>query len=312
MSQYNSQLTLTTSAVPAVSDLFASCSDAQGFWVKEHSVPTRKNEDEAMSHPLSSSLLHVDIARELRSAQYSRNKAKNEAKSARTQASKRQGRPQRGHPTKRSKRAKRSGKRQPLPQDLEPDQELDISDSAFLEAVLAPVTSRMSEDRPIPTSIPPELQPPTEKSPKGFTPPGVYTTGTPPESTFDIPAPDITREFRSYERHRHQTRKNARFTQSRQKKGTRVKPVPSRGSKSTKVENLQSLVNLTIVDEGTSSEDEIQTPIEVSLSLILPDVESPDPPALPAVDMETLIASAKVKYTKGSFIPRFCDTSFSN
>ncbi|KAF9787309.1 hypothetical protein BJ322DRAFT_1107369 [Thelephora terrestris] len=287
MSQHNSQTTLTTSAMPVVSDLFASYSDAQGFWVKDNCVPTTKNEGEATTHPHPSSLLRVDIARELRSARYSRNKAKNVAKSARAQGLKRQGRYQRGHPTQRSRGGKGSGKRQSIPQDLESDYEEDISDR--------PSWKTMSEDRPISASISPESQSPTKKSPKGSSPPGTYTTGTLPESTFDIPAPDIAREFRSYERHRHQTKKNARFTQFKQRKGVRVKPIPNRCSKSVKAE--MTLVNLTIIDEGTSSEDEIQTPVEVSLSL-LSDAEFADPRAPLALDMEALIASAKVKYTK--------------
>jgi hypothetical protein len=244
MSQHDSSVSSTTLAMPVVSDLFASYSDAQGFWINERSVPTTKNEEEAVSHPLSSSLLRVDIARELRSAQYSRNKAKNEAKFARAQKSKRQDRPRRGHPTQRSKGAKRSGKRQPIARDLAADSESDyeqhLSDSVFLErreAVLAPV--RASRDQPISTPISPELQPPTEKIPKGYTPPDAYTTATLPDSVLDIPTSDTVREFRSYERHRHQAKKNARFTQSKQKKGTRVKPVRSRGSKSVKTENLR-------------------------------------------------------------------------
>ncbi|KAF9650063.1 hypothetical protein BDM02DRAFT_3127947 [Thelephora ganbajun] len=302
MSQHDSSISSTTPAMPVVSDLFASYSDAHGFWINECSVPTAKNEEEATFHPLPSSL-RVDITRELRSAQYSRNKAKDGAKFAQAQKSKRQGRPRRGHLTRRSKGAKRSGKRQPITLDLATDSETDYeqerSGSVFpkhREAVLTPV--RTSEDRPISTSISPESQPPTEKTPKGYTPPDAYTTATLPESTLDIPAPDIAREFRSYERHRHQTKKNARFTQSRQKKGTRVELVRSRGSKSVKTKNLQSLVALTIIEGETTSEDEIQTPIEVSLSLVLPDDESPDFRAPPAIDLETLITTAKVKYTK--------------
>jgi len=290
--------------MPVVSDLFASYSDAQGFWINERNVPAVKNEEGVTPHPLSSSLLRVDIARELRSAQYSRNKAKNEAKFARTQKSKRQGRPRRENPTQRSKGAKRSGKRQPitreLAEDSETDYEQDLSDSVFLErreAVLAP--ARTSEYRPISTAISPGLQPSTEKTPKAHAPPDAYTTPALPESILDIPASDVAREFRSYERHRHQTKKNARFTQSRQRKGNTIRPVRSRGSKSVKTGNLQSLVNLTILDEETTSEDEIQTPIEVSLSVVLPSDELPDVRA-PAVDMETLITTAKVKYTKGS------------
>jgi len=294
--------------MPVVSDLFASYSDAQGFWINERGVPSVKNEEGATPHPLSSPLLRVDIARELRSAQYSRNKAKNEAKFAQAQKSKRQGRPRRGNPTQRSKGAKRSGKRQPIARDLaedpETDYEQDLSDSVFLErreAVLAPVGT--SEYRPISTSICPELQPSTEKTPKAYVPPDTYTTLTLPESILDIPASDMAREFRSYERHRHQTKKNARFTQSRQRKGNGVRSVRSRGTKSVKTGNLQSLVDLTIAEEETTSEDEIQTPIEVSLSVVLPGGELPDV-RVPVVDMETLITTAKVKYTKGPYNSR--------
>jgi hypothetical protein len=301
--------------MPIVSDLFASYSDTQGFWIKERSVPTTKNEGEAGSHPLSSSLLNVDIVRELRSAHYSRNKAKNEAKLARARKSKRQGQPRGGNPTQRNKGTKRPGKRQFVARDLAADPgtdyEQDLSDSVFLEhreAVLAPI--RTSEGRPISTPISPGLQPPAEKTPKAYTPPDAYTTTTLPESMLGIPAYDVAREFRSYERHRNLTKKNARFTQSRQKKGTRVKPVRGRGSKSVKIGNLQSLVTLAIVDEETASEDEIQTPIEVSLSTVLPDVEYPDVRASPALDMETLITTAKVKYTKGSSKSRLSTPPF--
>ena len=305
MSQHDPSVSSTTPVMPILSDLFASYSNAQGFWINERSVPATKNEEGAVSHPLSSSLLQVDIARDLRSAQYSRNKAKDEAKSARAKKFKRQSRPRREHPTQRSKGAKRSGRRQPIAQDFSADSETayeqDLSDSLFSErreAVLVPIGA--SGDRPI-SLISPELQPPTEKTPKGYTPPDAYTTATLPESVLDIPAFDVTREFRSYERHRHQAKKNARFTQSRQKKGTKVKPIRSRSSKSVKTKNLRSMVTLTIVDEETTSEDEIQTPIEVSLSVVLPDAELPDVRAPPAIDMESLITTAKVKYTKGSF-----------
>jgi len=291
--------------MPVISDLFASYSDVNGFWINDHSVHTPKSKEEAIPHPLSSPLLRVDITRELRSAHYSRNKAKNEANFARAQESKRRGRPRREYPTQRSKGAKRSGKRQLITQDLavglETDYEQDLSDSVFLkrrEAVLAPV--RASGDHPISTSISPELRPPTERTPKGYTPPDAYSTATLPESMLDIPAPETAREFRSYQRHRHQAKKNARFAQSRQKKGTTVKPVRGRGSKSVKTEDLRSLVALTIVDEETTSEDEIQTPVEVSLSTVLPDAEIPEDRA-PVIDMESLITTAKVKYTKGPF-----------
>ena len=315
MSQYNSSTGFAAPVMPVVSDLFASYSDSQGFWVKERSVPTTKNE-EAASHPLSSSLLNIDTARELRSAQYSRNKVKNEANFARAQKSKRQGRLRRGNPPQRSKDPKRSGKRQPIIHDLAADSETGyergLSDSVFLgrrEAVIAPV--RTNNRRSVTASTSPGLQPPTEKTPKGYTPPDAYTTTTFPESTLDIPASDVAREFRSYERHRNQAKKNARFTQSRQKRGTRVNSARSRDLRSTKAGNLRSLVTLTTVSEETTSEDEIQTPIEVSLSVVLPDVEHPDAPAPPAVDMETLITTAKVKYTKGSSksllsTPTFC------
>lgn len=313
MSQHNSSISSTTPVIPIISDLFASYSDARGFWINERSVSPTKNEKEVVSHPLSSSLLHIDTARELRSAQYNRDKAKNEAKFARAQKSKRQDRPRRGHPTQRSKGSKRSGKRQPIARvsaaDSETDYEQDLSDSVFLErrgAALSP--ARASGDQPISIPIFPELQPQTESIPKGYTPPDAYTTVTLPESMVDIPASDIVREFRSYERHRHQAKKNARFTQSREKKGTRVKPARSRGSKSVKTENLQSLVTLTIVDEETTSEDEIQTPIEVSLSIVLPDAELPNVRAPLVVNMENLITTAKVKYTKGSSKSR----SFNN
>jgi len=305
MSQHDSSVSSTTPVIPVISDLFASYSDAQGFWINERSAPTTKNEEEAVSHPLSSSLLRVDTARELRSARYNRNKAKNEANFARAQKPKRQDRPRRGRPTRRSKGAKRSGKRQPIVQDLAADSEIDheqdLSDSVFLEpreAALAPV--RASRDQPISTPISPELRSPTGNILKGYTPPDAYTTATLPESMLGIPASDMVREFRSYERHRHQTKKNARFTQSRQKKGARAKPVRSRGPKSVKTENLRSLDTLTIVDEETTSEDEIQTPVEVSLSIVLPDAELPDVRAPSTVDMERLITTAKVKYTKGS------------
>ena len=304
MSQHNSPVRPTAPVVPVISDLFASFSEAPGFWVKERNVPTTKNEEEAASYLLSPSLLNVDITRELRSAQYSRNKAKNEANFARAQKSKGQGRPRRRNPTQRSKGAKRSGKQQPIPRDLaansESDYEQELSDSVFMErreAVLLPV--RTGEARPISTSIPPELQLPTKRTPKAYTPPDAYATATLPESTMDVPASDVAREFRSYERHRNQTKKNARFKQSKQKKGSRVGPVRGRGSGSVKTKNLQSLVALAIVDEDTTSEEEIKTPIGVSLSTLLPDVEPSDVRA-PAVDMETLITTAKFKYTKGS------------
>lgn len=316
MSQHDSPLSFATPVTPVVSDLFASYSDAQGFWVKEPSVPTTKAEEEATIHPLPSSLLHVDIARELRSAQYRRNKAKDEAKLVRARESKGHGRPRRGHPTQRSKGTKRSGKRQPIPQDSaagsETDYEGDPSDRAFLErrdAVPDPV--ELSENRHIPTPVSPEMRPPTEKAPKGCTPPDAYTATALPESPLGIPAPDIAREFRSYERHRHLAKKNARFTQSRQKRGPGVKPVRGRNLKLTKTENLRSLLALTIADEVTSSEDEIQTPVEVSLSVILPDLEY-DAPAPLAVDMEALITTAKVKLTKGSFISRFCNITVTD
>ena len=317
MSQHvDSSASPSTPVIPVISDLFASYSDAQGFWINERSIPTTKNEEEAVTHPLSSSLLHVDTARELRSAQYNRNKAKNEANFARAQKPKRQDRPRRGRPARHSKGAKRSGKRQPIAQDLaadsETDYEQDLSDSAFLEcreAALAPV--RASRDhQPIFTPISPELRSSTGKILKGYTPPDAYTTATLPESMLGIPASDMVREFRSYERHRHQAKKNARFTQSRQKKGARAKPVRSRGPKSVKAENFQSLTTLTIVDEETTSEDEIQTPIEVSLSIVLPDAELPDVRAPSAVDMESLITTAKVKYTKGS--SKYCRSTTSS
>ena len=308
MSQHDSQLPPATDVAPVISDLFASFSDAQGFWVKEGSVPTIKSEGEVTPHPLSPPLLSVDIARELRSAQYNRSKAKNEAKLLLARKSKRQGRSRREYPTKRNKEGKRPGKRQSIPRDLATDSETDceqeFSDPILQEhreTALAPVAVRTSEGRPISARISPELPPPTEKPPKVYTPPDAYTTTTLPESTFDIPAPDISREFRSYERHRHHTKKNARFAQSKEKKGARAKPVLARGSKSTKAENLRSLVNLTIVDETTSSEDEIQTPVEVSLSLILPDVECADSQTTAIVDMEALITTAKIKHTKGAF-----------
>ena len=299
MSQPDSPITLPTPIMPDVSGLLESYSDLHGFWIKERSTPTPKNEEEVKCNPLSPSLLHVDIARDLRSAQYNRNKAKNRARFAQARELKRQDQPRRGHSTQQSKGGKRSGKRQFITQDLIMDSESDYEQnrSVFPErpaAVFAPV--RMREGRPIFTSTSPELQPPTEKSPKGFTPPVVYTTATLPESSFDVLAPDAAREFRSYERHRHQAKKNARFMQSREMKNIRVKPVLGRSSKSVKTENLRSLISLAIVDEGTSSEDEIQTPIEISPSL---DVESVGSRAPPAVDMETLVATAKVKYTKG-------------
>lgn len=306
MSQHDSSVSSTTPVIPVISDLFASYSDAQGFWINERSAPTTKNEEEAVSHPLSSSLLHVDTARELRSAQYNRNKAKNEANFARAQKPKRQDRPRRGRPTRRGKGAKRSGKWRPITQDLaadsETDYEQDLSDSVFLErreAALAP--ARASRDQSISTPISPKLRSPPGKNLKGYTPPDAYTTATLPESMLGIPASDMVREFRSYERHRHQAKKNARFTQSRQKKDARAKPVRRRGPKSVKIENLRSLVTLTIVEEETTSEDEIQTPVEVSLSIVLPDAELPDVRAPSAVDMGRLITTAKVRYTKGSF-----------
>ena len=302
MSQQDSSLISAIPAMPVISDLFASYSDVKGFWISDPNVPTPKNEEVATSHPLSSSLLHVDITRELRSAHYSRNEAKNEANFARTQESKRRGRPRRGYPTQRSKGAKRSGKQRPIVQDLaESDYGQDLSDSVFLErreTVLTPV--RASGYHPIPASIPPELQSPSEKTPKGYTPPDAYSTATLPESTLDIPAPDSARESRSYQRHRHQAKKNARFAQSRQKKGASVKPIRTRGSKSVKTGDLRSLVALAIIDEETTSEDEIQTPIEVSLSIVLPDAEIPEDRPL-VVDMESLITTAKVKYTKGPY-----------
>ena len=287
--------------MPVVSDLFASYSDAQGFWIKERSVPTTKSEGGVAPQPLSSPLLDVDIARELRSAQYSRNKAKNEANFVRAQKSKGQGRPRRGNPTQRSKGSKRSGRRQPIPRDLAadsgPDHEQDPAPLGRRETVLSPV--RTSGERPISAPIPPKSQSPTEKTPKAYTPPDAYTTPTLPESALDVPAPDVAREFRSFERHRNQTKKSARFRQSRQKKGSTVKPVRSRGSWSVKTKNLQSLVTLAIVDEETTSEEEIQTPIEVSLSTLLPGVECSDVRTPLAIDMETLITTAKFKYTKG-------------
>ena len=181
--------------------------------------------------------------------------------------------------------------------DLETDFEQDLS--VFQEpreAVLAPV--RMYEDRPISTSISPELWSSTRGSAKVFTPLDLHITTTLPESTFNIPTSDTAREFRSYERHRHQAKKSASFRRSREKKGTRVKPIPTRSSKSTKAENIQSLVSLTMVDEGAFSEDEIQTLVEAPLS---PDLEYAGAPAPVAVDMEALITTAKVRYTKGSF-----------
>jgi len=298
--------------MPVVSELFASYSNAQGFWIKDRGVPTTKNEEGAASHPLSSSLLNVDIARELRSAQYSRNKAKNEANFARAQKSKGQGRPRRGNPTQRSKGAKRSGKRLPTSRDLaagsESDYDQDLSDPAFpgrRDAVPTPVRTSC----PVSAIIPSEPQLPTEKTPKVYTPPDAYTTAVLPESTLDVPAPDVAREFRSYERHRNQTKKRAHFKQSKEKKGTKVKPVRSRGSGSgpVRTKNLQSLVALAVVYEETTSEDEIQTPVEVSLSVVLPDVEHPEVQT-PAVDMEALITSAKVKYTKGSSKSRCVNT----
>jgi len=291
--------------MPVVSDLFASYSNAQGFWIKERSVVTTKKGEEAASHPLSSSLLHVDAARELRSAQYNRDRAKNEARFEQAQKSKRQVRLRRGNATQRNRGAKRSGKRQPIARDLaadsEADYEQDLSDSVFLErreAVLAPV--RTTGARPKPAPISPELQPPIEKTPKESTPPDAYATVTPPESALDIPASDIAREFRSYERHRHQTKKSARFTQSRQRKGVSVRPARSRGSKSAKTKNLRGLVISSAIEEGTTSEDEIQTPIEVSLSLVLPDDGNLEVRTPPAIDMGALITTAKVKYAKGS------------
>lgn len=305
MSQHNSRLSPATDVAPVISNLFASFSDAQGFWVKEGNVPIMKSEGEAIAHPLSPPLLGVDIARDLRSAQYNRSKAKSEAKLVLARKSKRQGRSRREYSTKHNKGGKRSGKRQPISHDLATDSEVDC-EQGFSDPVLQehrettfiPIAVRTSEDQLISTRISPESQPPTEKSPKGYTPPDAYTTTTLPESTFDIPAPDISREFRSYERHRHQTKKSARFAQLKQKKGARAKPVLARGSRSTKAENLRNLVNLTIVDETTSSEDEIQTPVEVSLSLILPDVECADSQLAATVDMEALITTAKIKLAK--------------
>ena len=310
MSQHDSSIISATPTMPVVSELFASYSNAQGFWIKERNVPTTKNEEGAAPHPLSSSLLNVDIARELRSAQYSRNKAKNEASFARAQKSKDQGRPRRGNPTQRSKGAKRSGKRHPTPRDLatgsESDYEQDLSEPAFpgrRDAVPTPV--RTSERCSVSATIPSEPQAPTEKTPKAYTPPDAYTTAVLPEFTLDVPAPDVAREFRSYERHRNQSKKRALFKQSKEKKGTKVKPVRSRGSGSgsVKTKNLQSLVALAVVYEETTSEDEIQTPVEVSLSVILPDVH-PGVQTPPAVDMEALITTTKVKYTKGSSNPQ--------
>lgn len=297
-----SQPTLLTPVVPDLSHLFASYSHEQGFWIKERSAPTTKNEEEATCHPLSSALPCVDIARESRSAEYSRNKAKNKARFEfeRALKSKRQDRLGRERPTQRTKGGKRSGKRHPVPQDLTTDSEIDYEQNLPVfpqrrEAVLAPV--RVREDRRISTSIPPKLQPLPKKSPKKFTPLGAYATPSLPESAFNVLAPDAVREFRSYERHRHQTKKNARLTQSRKKKDAGVNPVPDRYSKSGKAENFKNLINLTMDDERTSSEDEIQTPIEVSPS---PNIEFPGALAPPAVDMEALITTAKVKYTKGS------------
>lgn len=271
-----------------------------------------KDEGGVAPHPLSSPLPDVDITRELRSAQYNRNKAKDEAKFVRAQKSKGQVRPRRGNPTQRSKGAKRSGRRQPVPQDSAADSESDYEqDSAPLErreVVLSPV--RTGEERLISTSISTEPRPLTEKAPKVYTPPDAYTTPTLPESTSDVPASDVAREFRSYERHRNQTKKSARFQQSRQKKDARVKPLRSRGSGSVKIKNLQSLVTLAVVDEETTSEEEIQTPIEVSLSILLPDIERSDVPVPPAVDMGTLITTARVKYTKGSSKSSLCTLPF--
>jgi hypothetical protein len=170
----------------------------------------------------------------------------------------------------------------------------------------------MSEDRPIPTPVSPEFRPPTKKAPNGCTPPDAYTTTALPESALGIFAPDIAREFRSYERHRHLAKKNARFTQSRQKKGSGVKPDRGRNPKLTKTENLRSLLALAVADEATSSEDEIQTPVEVSLSVILPDLEASGAPTPPAIDMEALITTAKVKFTKGSFISQLCHITVSD
>lgn len=277
--------------MPDVSFLYASYSDAPGFWIEEHGAPTTKNE-EAKYLSTSPSLPSVDTAQELRSAQYSRSRAKNKPGFARAQESKRQGKPRRGYPIQRGKGGKRSGKRQPSPLDLATDSESDHEQNP--SAFLAPV--RIREGHPITPSISPELQPPVEKSLKEFTPPSVYTTATLPESTFNIPPPDAAREFRSYERHRHQTKKIAHFIRSRERKGARVKPALNRSSKSVKTENLQSLINLTVVDEQTSPEDDIQTPIEVPLS---PDTECVG--ARTAVDMEALITTAKVKLTKGPF-----------
>jgi hypothetical protein len=132
-----------------------------------------------------------------------------------------------------------------------------------------------------------------------------------PESALNIPASDVAREFRSFERHRNQTKKNARFKLSKQLKGTRprVTPVRGRGSGMVKTKNLRSLVTLTIVDEETASEDGIQTPIEVSLSVVLPDAGYPDV-RVPALDMETLITTAKVKRTKGSSKSRLSTPHF--
>ena len=308
--QYDPSVISTTPAMPVVSELFASYSNAQGFWIKERNVPTTKNEEGAAPHPLSSSLLNVDIARELRSAQYSRNKSKNEANFARAQKSKGQGRPRRGNLTQRSKGAKRSGKRHPISRDLaagsESDYEQDLAEPAFpgrRDAVPTPV--RTSERCSVSATIPCEPQAPTKKAPKVYTPPDAYTTAVLPESTLEVPAPDVAREFRSYERHRNQTKKRALFKQSKEKKGNKVKPVRSRssGSGSVKTKNLQNLVALATVYEETTSEDEIQTPVEVSLSVILPDVH-PGVQTPPAVDMEALITTAKVKHTKGSSNPR--------
>ena len=293
--------------MPVISDLSASHPDPQGFWVKERSTLAAENREEAVVYPLSPYLLHVDFVRESRSAQYRRNKAKNKAKFARAQELKQQGQPRRGYPAQRRKGAKRSGKRQPILQDLDFDPGTDCEQS-LLGSVFAPA-SLASGNRPIPTLVSPKSQPPAEKASQVHTPPDVYTTVAVAESPLDIPAPDIAREFRSYERHRHQTKKNARFTQSRQKKGARITPARGRGSKSAKTKNLRGLVALAIIDEGSSSEDDVQTPIEVSLSHILSDIEHTDAPAPPTVDMETLITTAKTKYTKG--LPEPCLFEFA-
>ncbi|KAF9787310.1 hypothetical protein BJ322DRAFT_1019753 [Thelephora terrestris] len=170
-----------------------------------------------------------------------------------------------------SRGGKQSGKRQPTPQDLETDREEVTPDSHSLEDVLAPVTARMSKDRPISASISPESHSQTKNPPSGSTWCGFTTCTTSRKPTLETPSPDIARGC------------------------VKVEPIPNRCSKSVKVE--KNLVNLAIIDEGTSSGDEIQAPAEVSLSLLSED-ECADPRAPLALDMEVLIASAKVKYTK--------------